>query len=93
MIKHPENLNLEKLVKKFWCTKRIRINLKIQLVDLKINKFKELNIKNKYFYAYCRSQYTAATINIFKKNGYKIFGVVDDNINFKNSKFSKLQNY
>ena len=86
MIKHPENLNLEKLVKKFGALKGLN-KFKNSIIDLKINKFKELNIKNKYFYAYCRSQYTAATINIFKKNGYKIFGVVDDNINFKNSKF------
>lgn len=86
MIKNPENLNLEKLVKEFGALKGLN-KLKNSIIDLKINKFKELNVKNKYFYAYCRSQYTAATINIFKKNGYKISGVVDDNINFKNSKF------
>ena len=86
LTKYPENLNLEKLVKKFGVLGGL-IKFKDSIIDLKISKFKELNIKNKYFYAYCRSQYTAATINIFKKNGYKITGVVDDNINFKNSRF------
>ena len=66
LTKYPENLNLEKLVKKFGVLGGL-IKFKDSIIDLKISKFKELNIKNKYFYAYCRSQYTAATINIFKK--------------------------
>ena len=86
LIKYPEKLNLEKFVKNFGTFEGLK-KFRNAISDSKIQKFKKLKIKNKNLFAYCRSQYTAATIDIFRKNGYEIDGVVDDNTNFKDSNF------
>lgn len=86
LIKYPEKFNLEKFVKKFGTFEGLE-KFRNAISDSKIKKFEKLKIKDKNLFAYCRSQYTAATISIFRKNGYKIDGVVDDNTNFKDSNF------
>ena len=87
MIKTPENLDIYLLVKKYGSYKGLLNFIKV----ISEKKIKKLNLKYKYLFAYCRSQYTAATIRILNRYGYSIDGVIDDNTSFRGSNFLKYK--
>tara|TARA_Y100000590_G_C15683322_1_gene1000632 strand:+ start:87 stop:1388 length:1302 start_codon:yes stop_codon:yes gene_type:complete len=85
-IKFPEKIDLLELINKFGSNN----GLSRYAESIKKNKFskiKNIDLKNNQIFLYCRSQYTAATLKILKENGIYALGVIDDNKQFKNSKF------
>tara|TARA_Y100001958_G_C21190711_1_gene518928 strand:- start:82 stop:1383 length:1302 start_codon:yes stop_codon:yes gene_type:complete len=85
-IKFPEKLDLLDLVKRFGSHKGLTTYVKL-IKKIKISKIKHINSKKNKIFAYCRSQYTAATIKILKENKIQTIGIIDDNKKFKDSKF------
>lgn len=85
-IKLPEKINLIDLVNKFGSTTGLNKYLKL-IKENKFSKIKNIDLRNNKIFAYCRSQYTVATLKILKENGIHVTGVIDDNKLFKNSKF------
>ena len=85
-IKLPEKLDLLDLVKRFGTYNGLSKYIET-IKKIKILKIKRINSKDNKIFAYCRSQYTAATLKILKENKIHTIGVIDDNKQFKNSKF------
>ncbi len=85
-IKFPEKLDLLDLVKRFGSHKGLTTYVKL-IKKIKISKIKHINSKKNKIFAYCRSQYTAATVKILKENKIQTIGIIDDNKKFKDSKF------
>tara|TARA_B100001063_G_scaffold124788_1_gene116633 strand:- start:3566 stop:4867 length:1302 start_codon:yes stop_codon:yes gene_type:complete len=90
LVKLPEKINLRNLINKKGSYHGLLAFISSIKKD-KLNRLKKINLKKSKIFAYCRSQYSAATINILQEKKYQISGIVDDNKNFKKSKFLKFK--
>ena len=86
LTKNPENIDLKSLIIKHGSYRGL-LKYRELILTKNAKLFKNFNPKFTDLYAYCRSQYTAATINILKSLNYKIKGIIDDNESFKGSNF------
>ena len=90
LIKLPENINLKNIIDKEGPKEGL-----LKFIDLikkkKMSNLKKINIKENIIFAYCRSQYSAATIKILNEKKISIKGIIDDNKNFINIDFMNLK--
>tara|TARA_A100001011_G_scaffold400618_1_gene516867 strand:- start:2461 stop:3762 length:1302 start_codon:yes stop_codon:yes gene_type:complete len=85
-VKLPEKVNLSNLINKYGS--KIGLSKYTKFIkDNKFSKIKDVDFKNTKIFAYCRSQYSIATLKILKEKKINVIGVIDDNKQFKNSKF------
>ncbi len=85
-VKLPEKVNLLNLINKYGSNTGLSKYTKF-IKDDKFSKIKNIDFKNTKIFAYCRSQYSIATLKILKEKKIHVIGVIDDNKQFKNSKF------
>ena len=85
-VKLPEKVNLLNLINKYGSNIGLSKYIKF-IKENKYSKIKNVDFKNTKIFAYCRSQYSIATLKILKEKKIHVIGVIDDNKQFKNSEF------